>query len=133
MGVQYLIGDKIKELREKKGLTQKELAEEIGVAQSTVAMIESGKNKGSIETLSKIANYFNVSIDYLTTTEEKLSFAMDSLKKIHKLTKEGVYNEQKENKIETLAAHFEGEEFTDEDIEDIKKFINFILSKKKQQ
>lgn len=128
-----MIGDKIKELREKKGLTQKELAEEIGVAQSTVAMIESGKNKGSIETLSKIANYFNVSIDYLTTTEEKLNFAMDSLKKIHKLAKEGVNNEQKENKIETLAAHFEGEEFTDEDVEDIKKFINFILTKKKQQ
>lgn len=125
-----MIGNKIKELREKKGLTQKELAEEIGVAQSTIAMIESGKNKGSIETLAKIANYFNVSIDYLTTTEEKLSLAIDSLENIHKLAKEGV--KQKGNKIETLAAHFEGEEFTDEDIEDIKNFINFILAKKKK-
>lgn len=125
-----MIGNKIKELREKKGLTQKELAEEIGVAQSTIAMIESGKNKGSIETLAKIANYFNVSIDYLTTTEEKLSLAIDSLENIHKLAKEGV--KQKGNKIETLAAHFEGEEFTDEDIEDIKNFISFILAKKKK-
>lgn len=125
-----MIGNKIKELREKKGLTQKELAEEIGVAQSTIAMIESGKNKGSIKTLAKIANYFNVSIDYLTTTEEKLSLAIDSLENIHKLAKEGV--KQKGNKIETLAAHFEGEEFTDEDIEDIKNFISFILAKKKK-
>lgn len=66
-----MIGNKIKKLREEKRLTQQELAEEMGLAQSTIAMIESGKKEGSTKTLKKLADFFNISIDYLLSEDEE--------------------------------------------------------------
>lgn len=56
---------KIKELREKQGLSQAQLAKKIGVSSSTIAMIESGAREGSLKNLTKIADFFGVTIDYL--------------------------------------------------------------------
>lgn len=139
-----LLGGKIKKLRESKRLTQKQLADVIGVGQSTIGMIESGKNKGSNETLFKLSKYFNVSIDYLLNSEEKsenqaypLSNRNYSVKEEYEKSSmekpiDRISKVAAENKIQTLAAHFKGEEFTDEDVEDIENFIKFILSKKKK-
>lgn len=60
-----MLGDKIKKLRTKNQLTQKQLAEKLGLAQSTIGMIESGKRDVSFEILIKIADLFNVSTDFL--------------------------------------------------------------------
>lgn len=60
-----MLGDKIKALRNKNQLTQKQLAEKLGLAQSTIGMIESGKRDVSYEILIKIADLFNVSTDFL--------------------------------------------------------------------
>lgn len=56
---------RIKELREEKGLTQAQLAKKIGISSSTIAMIESGAREGSLKNLTKIADFFGVTIDYL--------------------------------------------------------------------
>lgn len=56
---------RIKELRESKGWSQKAMAEKFGCAQSTIGMWESGKNKPDIDTLSKLADFFNCSTDFL--------------------------------------------------------------------
>lgn len=56
---------KIKELRQKKGLTQGKLAEKLGLSRSTIAMYETHGSEPDIETLTSIANFFDVSIDYL--------------------------------------------------------------------
>ena len=56
---------RIKELREKAGLSQYKLATILGVAQSTVGMWESGKNRPEYEMLIKLADYFDCSTDYL--------------------------------------------------------------------
>lgn len=56
---------KIKELREKQGLSQAQLAKKIGVSSSTIAMIESGAREGSLKNLTKIADFFGVTLDYL--------------------------------------------------------------------
>lgn len=57
---------KLRELRERKDkMTQSELGEEIGVADSTISYYEIGKREPDFETLKKIAAYFNVTIDYL--------------------------------------------------------------------
>ena len=48
-------------LRKKADKTQKELAKELGIAQSTLAGYESGVREPSFETLDLIANYFGVS------------------------------------------------------------------------
>lgn len=56
---------KLKELREKKGLSQYGLAAELGCPQSTIGNWEAGKRETNFAMLQKIANYFEVSIDYL--------------------------------------------------------------------
>lgn len=53
----------IKELREKKGISQKALADDLGIAQSTVGNWESGTREPNFDMLKKIAEYFGVSID----------------------------------------------------------------------
>lgn len=60
-----MLGDKIKNLRKERGITQQELATSIDVVQSTIGMIESGKKIGSPKTLKKIADFFDVTVDYL--------------------------------------------------------------------
>lgn len=58
---------RFKHLREKKGWTQDEVAEKLGVSRPTIAGYES-EEKGRIpreETLHKIADLFGVSLDYL--------------------------------------------------------------------
>lgn len=61
---------KIRELRKAKKMTMKELGEVLGVAESTVSLYELGKREPDFETLRKIADYFNVSLDYLLGRDE---------------------------------------------------------------
>ena len=58
--------ERLKQLRLANGLTQKELAKSIEVGRTTVSEYESGKIVPKHEGLLKLANYFNVSVDYLT-------------------------------------------------------------------
>lgn len=55
----------LKILRKANGLTQKELAEELQVPQSSVSVWESGKSEPNIEGLKKLSDYYKVTIDYL--------------------------------------------------------------------
>ncbi len=57
--------ERLRELREDNNLKQKELAEKILVDQRSLSFYEIGKYEPNIETLKKIALYFNVSVDYL--------------------------------------------------------------------
>ncbi|MCY8354573.1 helix-turn-helix domain-containing protein [Bacillus haynesii] len=52
-------------LRKSKNLLQKEVADKIGVARTTYASYEQGKREPDIETINKIADFFDVSTDYL--------------------------------------------------------------------
>ena len=60
-----LLGEVISELRNDKGLKQKELEGLIGVATGTVSDYENGRYLPSYDTLNKIADVFDVSTDYL--------------------------------------------------------------------
>lgn len=60
---------RLKILRAEKDITQAEFANIIGVAQQTVGSWEKGKSTPSYELLNKIADYFNVSADYLLGRE----------------------------------------------------------------
>ena len=60
-----MIGERIKILRTERNLTQAALAHALGIAKTTLAAYEQDKNEPSNETFIKIANYFNVSADYL--------------------------------------------------------------------
>ena len=57
---------RLKELRLAHGETQKDLANAIEVGRTTISEYESGKIVPKQEGLLRIANHFNVSVDYLT-------------------------------------------------------------------
>lgn len=55
----------IKSLRKEKKISQRELAEQLNISPSTVGMYEVNQRVPDIETLKKMADYFDVSTDYL--------------------------------------------------------------------
>lgn len=59
------IGDRIKQLRLENNLTQEEFGKIFGIVKSTVSMYESNKSTPDDELKKKIAEYFNVSLDWL--------------------------------------------------------------------
>lgn len=56
---------RIKEVRKRKKITAKQLADHIKVAESTMSLYESGKREPDFNTVLKISNYLGVSVDYL--------------------------------------------------------------------
>jgi len=56
---------RLAELRKEKGLTQTGFAMKFNITQYMVSAYESGKNQPSAEMLSRFADFFNVSVDYL--------------------------------------------------------------------
>ena len=56
---------RLKELRQNRGVTQQEVANAIGCAESTYPKYERGERNIDIPTLKKLSKYFDVSIDYI--------------------------------------------------------------------
>ena len=63
--------EKIKALRKKKGVSQQELAQVIGVHLTHVSRLENGHYMPSLDVLIKLTKYFDVSADYLINNEEE--------------------------------------------------------------
>lgn len=63
--IKKLLGQRIKELRTKKGLTQDQLTEKLNVGQRTLSKIERGNAFVSAETLAKLLTALDVGIDEL--------------------------------------------------------------------
>ena len=95
--------ENLKEARLKSGLSQKDLSENIGVAKSTYSLYESGKREPNVDTIKKIASALNVSADTLLGIDEEST---------------------------TLAAHFDGDEYTEEELDEIKQFAEFVKGKR---
>ena len=60
-----MLGERLRNLRKERGITQKELAEKLSMDTSIVCKYESGAAVPSYEALEKIADFFEVSTDYL--------------------------------------------------------------------
>ncbi|MDD6095200.1 MAG: helix-turn-helix transcriptional regulator [Clostridia bacterium] len=56
---------RLKELRKAKGITQLKLAMDLNTNQNTISRYETGEREPSLSELIKIADYFDVSADYL--------------------------------------------------------------------
>lgn len=65
--------DKLKYLRKQQELTQIELSQYLGIDQTTYSRYETGATEPDIATLKKLANFFDVSIDYLLENDRSLS------------------------------------------------------------
>jgi len=61
----YTFEEKLKNLREDSGLTQAELADELGVTEQTISAYERGHRLPKKQTLREIADLFGVSEEYL--------------------------------------------------------------------
>ncbi|ATW83097.1 helix-turn-helix transcriptional regulator [Weizmannia coagulans] len=90
-------GDRLKRLRDKRNLSQQQLADALNINRSTYARYELGQTQPDFETLEKIASFFDVSIDYLIKGEDTTNNSVksnlpehknDSLAEINKLIKE---------------------------------------------
>jgi len=66
-----MLGDKVKMLRNEMKITQQKLAEVIGVSQSTIGMIEGNNQGASNDTLIKLANTLNTTVDFLLSDDIK--------------------------------------------------------------
>lgn len=74
-----MIGRRIKHLRKEMNLLQKDLAEKLNLTQQTISLYESEKRQPDYETLQKIADFFNVSIDYLLGRTDEKKIILDSV------------------------------------------------------
>lgn len=64
------VGDKIKELRLSKNIDQKTLAQKLNVQQSAISKWELNKNEPDIKSIIALANFFDVTSDYLLGLED---------------------------------------------------------------
>ncbi|BAD74778.1 transcriptional regulator [Geobacillus kaustophilus HTA426] len=65
MKVFYVLGDRLRKLRQEKKLTQEELGKKINVTKVSISGYENGNRTPDTETLQKLADFFNVTTDYL--------------------------------------------------------------------
>lgn len=108
-------GEKIKQLRKNKNLSIGELVAELNkyyntnISKSMISRYENGTADPKMENIRILADYFDISADYLI----------------------GIKDEN--NNIETIAAHHDGEDWTEEELEEIEKFKEFIRMRRKMK
>ena len=71
----------IKRLRQDKGINQEQLAGQLHVTRQAVSNWETGKTQPDIETLTKIAEYFGVSVEYLIYGKEPAAVSGEEVRR----------------------------------------------------
>ena len=74
-----MLADVLKQLREQHALSQAKLAEQLQIPKGTYVTYEYGTREPNMEMLNKIADYFNVTIDYLLGRDTGEPSALDAL------------------------------------------------------
>ena len=120
------LGSKLKQLLNDRNITVKDFAESIGVPPTTIySFIKRDSTTGKLELINKIATGLNMSMENFLEN--------DDIKIFNKHVKEvGEAMGLPEEKASTIAAHFDGDEYTEEELEEIKKFAEFVKSKRKE-
>ncbi len=70
----------LKSLRKDAGLTQKELADKVGVTNSTISFYEQEERSPSVDMIIRLSKIFNVSVDYLLGIDQKRNINLAGLK-----------------------------------------------------
>ncbi|MGR6338426.1 helix-turn-helix domain-containing protein [Priestia megaterium] len=103
-------GDRLKLCREKKGFTQKFIAEKVGIKNNTLSSYEANKRQPDYDTLKALADLYEVSIDYLLTGDEYRISSDDMWKELLDPKTELFFKDLKsapEEKIEELIRFWE--------------------------
>ena len=69
------LSEKLKQLRNSRGLTQEELASALFVSRTAISKWESGKGYPSIDSLKEISSLFSITLDELLSGEKLISIA----------------------------------------------------------
>lgn len=121
------LGNKIKELRKQKQLTQSELAAMLRISPSAVGMYEQGRREPDSETLLKLCDIFNVSSDYLLGKE-------DVIKKENGCVEvSDVFDELTEKLMAQQGLMFDGTPLNDEDRMKIIDALKVVAAIARQQ
>lgn len=114
-----MLAKRLKYLRESKNITQKELANKLGISPSAIGMYESGKRNPDTSMLNILSNFFDVSVDYLMGRSDIKSSADEVLK---------------ENPEVTIALHsdYDYKDLPDEARKEIENYIEYIKQKYKK-
>lgn len=118
----YNLYETISHLCEGKGIKPGRMCNELGISRGAITDLKAGRKQSlSADTLSKIAAYFGVSVDYLLGNEEKPAAPKDS--ELDELLKDELiafYGEVKEN-------------LDQDDIDDLKTFMRMKAEIKKNR
>ena len=98
------IGRAIKELRQKRGFTQEELADALRVSAQTISRWENGANAPDLSMLPQLAVYFSVTTDYLLGVERN-----ETMAKLIKTTE--TFELASRQEAEEMVLKFKGEKF----------------------
>lgn len=108
------IKERVKELCNLNNISMNKLEETLEFGKGYISKL--GSSTPNTAKIKKIADYFNVSIDYLMTGEEKRA-----TNKIKQLSKQA----------QVIAAHFDGDEYTEDELEEIMNFAEFVKRRRK--
>lgn len=70
-------GQRLKELRKRKGLYQEDIALILGVTRQAISQYERGEREPGIEILEILADFFNVDMNYLLGKEDRSTYFID--------------------------------------------------------
>ncbi|WP_338843613.1 XRE family transcriptional regulator [Clostridium perfringens] len=115
-----MLNNRLKSLRNEKGVLQKDVAEYLKISTSAYGFYEQGKRIPDVETLNKLSDYYNVSIDYLLGKSSIKESAEDIIS---------------DNSL-TLALHNDNgiyEELPEEAKKEIEDFIEYVKHKYKKE
>lgn len=105
-------GTRMREARKNKGFTLEDLSEKLNTTKATLSRYENDKRFPDIYVAKEIADALEIDLNFLAYGKDKPN------------------NEE----IQTIAAHFDGEDYTEEEKEDIDNFIkNFVIRKREEK
>lgn len=112
---------RLKQLRKEQKVTQIELAQMLNVKQTTISNWENEITEIDQQSLFTLADYFNVSVDYLLG-RDNASFSEEK-PQLHI-----------PDKYKDMLVAFEGgaDDLTQDDIDDVVKYIEFVRARKKK-
>ncbi|MBP2071378.1 helix-turn-helix transcriptional regulator [Thermoanaerobacterium saccharolyticum] len=122
-----MFGKRIKELRKKKGLTQKSLASYLGISDRAIGYYENEQRTPPPDILQKIADFFDVSVDYLLgrTDKRNIDVSNDVDERLHKV--------MQELGPDVLLAFYDLPNMTDEEKENVITLLEVIKAKREKQ
>ncbi|CAI6036349.1 helix-turn-helix domain-containing protein [Cohnella sp. JJ-181] len=118
------IGSRIAYLRDQSGWTQEELSSSLGITRAALSHYEKNRREPDTEMLTKLADLFNVSIDYLVGRTHQPQMTLDA--EVRQFTDQLELSDA-DQLLESFALTIDGRRLSKEEA---KRFIAFIRAER---